>query len=201
MNLGLLERLGVTPGRPEFPIDDVDSNVARWALAHTGGAYALLNPGAAWPNKRWPPDRFAALAAELRNRRGLMSVILWGPGEEDLAKATAAAANGAAVASPKTTLADVIALARGAAVMVSGDTGPTHMASAVGTPIVGLYGPTRPSRNGPLSPDDGIVTRDAICQCHHLRRCRMSRMCLLDIEVAEVVDAVERRLSAGRPRV
>jgi lipopolysaccharide heptosyltransferase I len=201
MNLGLLEPLGVTPGRPEFPIDDVDSNVARWALAHTGGAYALLNPGAAWPNKRWPPDRFAALAAELRNRRGLMSVILWGPGEEDLAKATAAAADGAAVASPKTTMADLIALARGAAVMVSGDTGPTHMASAVGTPIVGLYGPTRPSRNGPLSPDDAIVTRDAICQCHHLRRCRMSRMCLLDIEVAEVVDAVERRLSAGRPRV
>jgi ADP-heptose:LPS heptosyltransferase len=52
----------------------------------------------------------------------------------------------------------VIALARGAAVMVSGDTGPTHLASAVGTPIVGLYGPTRPSRNGPLSPDDAIVT-------------------------------------------
>jgi heptosyltransferase I len=201
MNLGLLEPLGVTPGRPEFPIEDVDSNVARWAKSHTGGVYALLNPGAAWPNKRWPPDRFAALAAELRNRRGLMSVILWGPGEDALAKATAAAAEGAAVVSPKTALADVIALARGAAVMVSGDTGPTHIASAVGTPIVGIYGPTRPSRNGPLAPDDAIVTRDAMCQCHHLRRCRVSRMCLLDIEVTEVVDAVERRLAAERPRV
>jgi ADP-heptose:LPS heptosyltransferase len=88
MNLGLLEPLGVTPGRAEFPIEDVDSNVARWALSQTGGAYVLLNPGAAWPNKRWPPDRFAALAVALRNRRGLMSVILWGPGEEVLAKAT-----------------------------------------------------------------------------------------------------------------
>ena len=201
MNLGLLEPLGVAPARPEFPIEDVDSNVARWAMSHTGGAYALLNPGAAWPNKRWPPDRFAALAAELRNRRGLMSVILWGPGEEDLARETTAAAEGAAVLSPKTTIGDVIALARGAAVMVSGDTGPTHIASAVGTPLVGIYGPTRPSRNGPMASDDAIVTRDAICQCHHLRRCRLSRMCLLDIEVTEVADAVERRLAAGRTRV
>ena len=201
MNLGLLEPLGVTLAKPEFPIEDVDSNVARWAMAHTGGAYALLNPGAAWPNKRWPPDRFAALAAELRNRRGLMSVILWGPGEEALARETAAAADGAAVASPKTAIGDVIALARGAAVMVSGDTGPTHIASAVGTPLVGIYGPTRPSRNGPMAADDAVVTRDPICQCHHLRRCRLSRMCLLDIEVTEVVDAVERRLAAGRTRV
>ena len=201
MNLGLLELLGVAPETAEFPIEEVDSKVARWASSHTGGAYALLNPGAAWPNKRWPPARFAALAAGLRDRRGLMSVILWGPGEEALAKETAAAAEGAAVASPKTTIGDIIALARGAAVMVSGDTGPTHIASAVGTPLVGIYGPTRPSRNGPMAADDAIVTRDAICQCHHLRRCRLGRMCLLDIEVAEVLDAVERRLATGRDRV
>ena len=80
--------------------------------------------------------------------------------------------------------------------MISGDTGPTHIAAALGTPIVGLYGPTRPSRNGPWSPDDITISRDDVCQCHHLRRCRRERMCLLDVEVAEVVDAVERRLSA-----
>src|SRR5438093_3853781 len=85
MNLGLLEPLGVPAAKAEFPIEDVDSRVTRWAASHTGGAYALLNPGAAWPNKRWPPARFAALAVELRHRRGLMSVILWGPGEEALA--------------------------------------------------------------------------------------------------------------------
>jgi hypothetical protein len=52
-----------------------------------------------------------------------------------------------------------------------------------------------------MAADDAIVTRDAICQCHHLRRCRVGRMCLLDIEVAEVLDAVERRLATGRDRV
>jgi lipopolysaccharide heptosyltransferase I len=86
-------------------------------------------------------------------------------------------------------------------VMVSGDTGPTHIAGAVGTPLVGLYGPTRPARNGPMAPDDETVSRDAVCQCHHLRRCKLDRMCLLDIEVPEVVAAVGRRLAAGRPRV
>ena len=130
-----------------------------------------------------------------------MSVVLWGPGEEALAAEVVAGANGAAVLSPKTTIADLVALARRAALMVSGDTGPTHIAAALGTPIVGIYGPTRPARNGPLSPLDVTVSRDAVCQCHHLRRCTRERMCLLDIEVAEVLDAVERRLGAEKTRV
>jgi ADP-heptose:LPS heptosyltransferase len=66
---------------------------------------------------------------------------------------------------------------------------------------VGIYGPTRPARNGPMSPRDITVSRDAACRCHHLRRCRLDRMCLLDIQVAEVVNAVERRLSPEPDRV
>jgi ADP-heptose:LPS heptosyltransferase len=106
-------------------------------------------------------------------------------------------ADGAAIITPQTTIADTVALARGATVMVSGDTGPTHIAAAVGTPIVGIYGPTRPERNGPWRPGD-VSVRAPSCECHHLRDCRRSRMCLLDIEVAEVLAAVERRLAAGR---
>jgi lipopolysaccharide heptosyltransferase I len=201
INLGLLSVLGVAAGDAEFPIVQVESEAARIASRQTGGRYALLNPGAAWPNKRWPPARFGAIAAELRNRYGLLSVILWGPGEEALGAAVVAGAGGAAILSPKTGIADLVALARGAAVIVSGDTGPTHIAAAVGTPIVGIYGPTRPARNGPLSPDDMTVSRDAVCECHHRRRCRLDRMCLFDIEVAEVMAAVDRRLSAAPGRV
>jgi lipopolysaccharide heptosyltransferase I len=196
INLGLLGVLGITSPAREFPIDAIDSDAARRAREQAGGPYALLNPGAAWPNKRWPPERLAAIAMELRAKHGLMSVVLWGPGEEALAAAVAAAAKGAAVVSPKTAIVDLVALARGAALMVSGDTGPTHIAAALGTPIVGIYGPTRPARNGPMSPLDVTVSRDSVCRCHHLRRCMLDRMCLLDIEVAEVLDAVERRLAA-----
>ncbi len=195
INLGLLGLLGITAPAREFPIEDVDSNAARAMRRQTGGRYALLNPGAAWPNKRWPPARLAAIAVELRARHGLISVVLWGPGEEPLAAEVVAGADGAAVMSPRTTIADLVALARGAALMVSGDTGPTHIAAALGTPIVGIYGPTRPARNGPMSPLDVTVSRDAVCQCHHLRRCTRDRMCLLDIEIAEVLEAVERRLA------
>ena len=200
INLGVLTRVGVTTPAREFPIEDVDSDAARNARQLTGGRYALLNPGAAWPNKRWPPARLAAIAIELRARHGLRSIVLWGPGEETLAAEVVAGAGGAAIVSPKTTIADLVALARRAALMVSGDTGPTHIAAALGTPTVGIYGPTRPARNGPMSPDDVTVSRDGVCQCHHLRRCKLDRMCLLDIEVAEVLDACERRLAAEAPR-
>ena len=136
----------------------------------------------------------------LRARRGMRSVVLWGPGERVLADDVVAKADEAALLSPPTTIADVVALASAAAVMVSGDTGPTHIASAVGTPLVGIYGPTRPERNGPNGTDDECVSRAAMCQCHHLRQCRLERMCLLNIEVAEVLEAVERRLDAAKRR-
>jgi len=202
INLGLLSPLGIAPAAPEFPIEVRESAVARTMAEQAGGHYILLNPGAAWPNKRWPPARLAALASALRSRRGLRSVVLWGPGELELADEVVTMAGGAALVTPKTSIVDVVALARGAAVMVSGDTGPTHLAAAVGTPLVGIYGPTRPERNGPWLRDDETVSRVAICRCHHLRACKVERMCILDIPVEEVLAAVERRLDvADRRRV
>jgi ADP-heptose:LPS heptosyltransferase len=200
INLGLLAPLGIDAGAPEFPIAAPASAAAESIAGASGGRYALLNPGAAWPNKRWPPSRLAGLAIALRQRHGLMSVVIWGPGEEKLAASVVAESGGAALLSPRTSIADIVALARGASIMVSGDTGPTHIGAAVGTPIVGIYGPTRPERNGPWLPQDETVSRAAVCRCHHLRQCTQARMCLLDIEVAEVLAAVERRLAVEQPR-
>jgi heptosyltransferase I len=197
INLGLLAPLGIAPTRPEFAIVAPRSRAIADVIGRCGGRYALLNTGAAWPNKRWPASRLAELARELYQRHGLPSVVLWGPGEGALADDVVQAAAGAAVRAPETTIADIAALASVAAVMVSGDTGPTHIASAVGTPIVGIYGPTRPERNGPLGAADETVSRASVCQCHHLRQCRLERMCLLDIGVGEVLEAVERRLAAA----
>ena len=195
INLGLLQPLGIPVAAPEFPIEHVDSPVAADVCGRTGGRYALLNPCAQWPNKRWPPSRLGRVAAVLRERYGLTSVALWGQqGERELADDLVAHAGGAAIVSPRASIADLVALARGAALMVSGDTGPAHIAAAVGTPIVGIFGPTRPSRNGPWSKQDVTVSRADVCQCHHLRRCRLDQMCLLDIQVEEVLAAIARRL-------
>ena len=130
-----------------------------------------------------------------------MSMVLWGEGEQSLAEEVVARANGTARLSPPTTIADLVALARGATLMLSGDTGPVHIAAAVGTPVVTLFGPTRQSRNGPWSPHDVTVSRDEVCQCHHLRRCKLDTMCLVDIQVDEVVAAIERRLAVESSRV
>jgi len=200
INLGLLTPLRLSPRPPEFPLDTPESTSARAALEETGGRYVLLNPGAAWPNKRWPAARFGQLAAALRERRALKSFVLWGPGERALAEEVVAAASGSALMSRQTSIADIVALARGALVMVSGDTGPTHIAAALGTPLVGIYGPTRPERNGPWRAEDETVSRATICQCHHLRKCKTSQWCLLDIGVSEVLSAVERRLTAADRR-
>jgi lipopolysaccharide heptosyltransferase I len=200
-NLGMLTQVGLTAGAPEFPIEGTESDVAKAMREEAGGRYALLNPGAGWPNKRWPADRFATLARTLRERHGLGSIVTWGPGEESLAQDVARQSAGSARLAPRTSIADLVAIIRGATVMIAGDTGPTQIAAAVGTPLVGIYGPTWPSRNGPWAAEDITVSRDTNCHCHHRRSCRMPRMCLLDIEADEVVRAVERRLDAGSGRV
>ena len=200
INLGVLKAIGLDPAPPEFPLAAVASPVAQSMSEAGAGRYALLNPGAAWPNKRWPASRLGAIAIVLRERHNLRSIVLWGPGEFELAEEVVATAAGAATICPRTSIADVVALVRGAAVMVTGDTGPTHIGAAVGTPIVGIYGPTRPERNGPWLPDDETVSRAAICRCHHLRQCKVEKWCLLDIEVQEVFAAVDRRLSAAKRR-
>src|SRR5688572_11909025 len=96
----------------EFPIAAVASAEIDRFLNTVRQPFALLNPGAAWPNKRWPPVRFGAVARHLRDRHGLRSVILWGPGEADAARAIVAASDDAAELAPATGLPDLVALAR-----------------------------------------------------------------------------------------
>ena len=90
----------------------------------------------------------------------------------------------------------MVAIAHRARLMVSGDTGPLHVAGAVGTPLVALFGPTLPERNGPWSPDDITLSRVATCACFYERQCTKASPCIDDIAVDEVVEAVRRRLSA-----
>lgn len=178
----------------EFPLDIPPSAAADLVTQRLPGGFALLNPGGAWPNKQWPAARFGALAARVRAAHGLRSVVLWGPGEEALAQAVVDAADGAAEISPPTRILDLFALTKAARVAVSGDTGPLHMACAVGTPTVALFGPTVAARNGPWDPNDVVIARTAACQCLYQRQCRLAARCIDLIDVEEVAGAVSRRL-------
>jgi len=201
-NLALAAHLGA-PARPvALPLHADASPAVRAELARTldGQRYAVLNPGAAWPNKRWPAERFGALAEALRRRHGLLSLVTWGPTERALADAIVAASNGAARVSPPTSVGDLAAVMRGASLVVSGDTGPLHIAAAMGAPLVGLYGPTWPERNGPWDPDDVVISRADQCRCHHKRRCLTGAPCIETIGVDEVIAAADRRLGAEARR-
>jgi heptosyltransferase-1 len=200
-NLRLLRAVGVEDSRIEFPLAGVDSPALAALRTSIGDArFAVINPGAAWPYKRWPAERYGALATAIRERSGLISIVLWGPGEEDLARAVVAAASGAAELAPPTCVRDIVAISRAADLFIAGDTGPLHIAMAVGTPTVSLFGPTNPARNGPWSSSDLVVSRADRCGCHIDRRCRQANWCLDDIGVDEVSAAVQLRLAGGSSR-
>ena len=153
-NCQLLAPLGIRDVAPDFAMPRWPSSRAR--MSEWVGSLRLtappviLNPGAGWPSKIWPAERFATVARELERRHGLRSIVVWGgDGEFAVAERIAAATGRAAVVAPRTSLQDLGELARLARLFISGDTGPLHLAAAVGTPCVGLFGPVPAARNGP----------------------------------------------------
>jgi heptosyltransferase I len=202
-NLSVLALFGIAERRRQFPIAVPESAAVEPVVERARRAglrgYALINPGAAWPNKRWPPARYGEVASALATRHGLLPVVLWGPGEQAIATSVVEASNGIAVTAAPTGIGDLLALARGARLMVSGDTGPLHLAAAVGTPVVALFGPTDPARNGPWDASDISLSRFADCVCHYERRCRRSRGCIEDLTVEDVRAAIDRRLPTAEP--
>ena len=196
-NLALLSAVGVATQDVEVPLNVPPINGEQVATP-AGAEYIVMNAGAAWPNKRWPAARLGAVAEALFSGFGLRSVVLWGPGEQHLASAVVAGSGGAAIPAPRTSIVEMMAMIKGARLVVSGDTGPVHLAAAVQTPVVGVYGPTDPLRNGPWSNGDVVVSRYEECSCHYQRRCHMPARCIDTITVADVVDAATRCLTRTR---
>jgi heptosyltransferase-1 len=110
--------------------------------------YVLLSPGAGWGAKRWPADRYGAVARQLA-QAGYGVVINSGPAEEYLAREIVESSGGAARVLTLD-MAELIAVTRRASLAIAGDTGPLHLACALGRPVVGIFGPTDPARNGPF---------------------------------------------------
>ncbi len=133
---------------PQLPVNpEAESWCAAWLAEHVATAQplAFIAPGAGWGAKRWPPERYAIVTAALI-QRGFTVLVNAPPREESLAAPIVTAG-----ATPFTaTLPQLIALARRIAICIAGDTGPLHLACALGRPVIGIYGPTDPSRNGPF---------------------------------------------------
>lgn len=197
-NLGLLRTLGIDDQRVTFPLRQVTSPALDVVRGGPAGdrPFALINAGAAWPNKRWPAAGYGNVAAYLHDVQSMRPFVLWGPGETAAAQAVVDASGGKASLAPPTTVADIFALCREAGIVVSGDTGPLHIATAAGAPTVSLFGPTDPDRNGPFDPVDVVVSRFGSCGCPYQRRCHRRDWCLGGVPASEVTLAIRRRLES-----
>ena len=193
-NLSVAEGLaGLRASRlpAELPRDPQTEARIEQRLSELGiGDFAILNPGAGWGAKRWPAERYGEVARGLAEQ-GIGSILNYGPGEEELVR-TAEAASGGTTRGMSLSITELIALTRRARLFVGGDTGPMHLAAALQVPVVAIFGPTDPARNGPYG-TRSIVLRSAESVTSHARRAAPDEG-LLAIGSDEVI-AAARELS------
>lgn len=157
--------------------------------------YAVIAPAAGGEAKKWPPERFGQLASLLP----LPSVVIGGGGDEQLAATVVAASGGRAVSiAGQTGIREMISVLRGARLFISGDTGPMHIAAALGIPVFAVFGPTNPLRTGPYGDGNTIVKSDLPCvPCYARKVCKDWR-CMTDISVEKVLDAISPSFERDR---
>ncbi|HEX7182631.1 MAG TPA: glycosyltransferase family 9 protein [Thermoanaerobaculia bacterium] len=199
--LSLLDGLGVPPEPADFGPDkifrDGPPEVRALLDAHPE-PYVLLHPGAGWANKIYPPERWGEVARRLREAAGLPTWVATARGEEGLAEQVEAASAGAARRIAATDLPTLAALIRRASLMLGGDSGPTHLAHALGTPVLMAIGPTDPERNGPYGAPERAIWKVLPCSfCH--RRFGETKACLLEIPADQVAARAAEMVGALTP--
>jgi heptosyltransferase-1 len=172
-NLAVAEALGCGKGPVEFefPTNDED-RAAVAAMVPEGKRFAVMLPGTNWVTKRWPVEHYAECVEPLRSRYGLETVIAGGPGEAALASRI----EGLNLCG-KTTLRQLVALLERAELVIANDSGPMHIAAALGRPLVTPFGPTNPARTGPYGRGDSAIRLELPCSPCYSRRCS-HRSCL-----------------------
>ena len=196
IGLGIDER-----GNRDFPFvlpEEALSMASRFADS-VGSPYALVAPGGGWENKLYPPELWGEVCKGIAALR-VAPVVLWGPGEETLADAVVTASGGKARRAPATSILEMAALARQSRLFLAADTGPLHIAGAMKAPLVALFGPTDPARNGPWVAADEVVREIPPCAPCHKRSCETHRDVMKKIEPATVLEAVGRRLASSSDR-
>jgi heptosyltransferase I len=177
-----------------FPENDCAQNKIAGKIREWGREFVLLSPGAGWGGKRWPVARYGEVAQEVA-RLGLLPVVNAAPAEDELTRAVQAASRG--LAQPcSCSLGELIALTRHARLFIGGDSGPLHLAAALEIPVVAIFGPTDPERNGPYG-TKSIVLRSPASRTS-LSHTSAPDPGLLSISSEEVIGAARCLLGATR---
>lgn len=190
-NAELSARAGahIAVGDVKLRVPQDDEKVVWARIARDGTEeYVVLSPGGGWGSKCWPSERYGLLAAKLFEQFGLRSVINVGPREEDLAARVMQAAGNSQPIQFAGSLGQLMALLKNASAVVAGDTGPLHLADALGTRVIAIFGPTDPARNGPYQ-RSGVVLRWEGATTTYKRETEPDES-LLHISVDEVMSAI-----------
>ncbi|MBI3812203.1 MAG: glycosyltransferase family 9 protein [Nitrospirae bacterium] len=156
-------------------------------------AVVAVNPGANWPSKRWMPERYAQVADRLVKDHGIRLLILWGPGERPLAERIARSMSETFVIAPETDLKLLAALIKRCRLVITGDTGPLHIAAALAVPTVALFGPSDPARNGPYGQGHAVI-RSLIPPATHWQKKEVGNHWMEAIPVETVIEAAIKQL-------
>jgi lipopolysaccharide heptosyltransferase I len=195
MNLALVERLGARAGKWQFPLprNAQDDRAVEEGLGTIGAKeFLIINPGGGWTTKCWAPQDYVELLRRLEEELSWKALLTGSPDEEGLIREILQRAGSHQASYFPSTAIQFIALARRAKLFIGGDTGPLHLAAAVGTPIVGIYGPTDPARNGPFSSDDIALWNGG--RIDYTRRSGTPSY-LAGISVESVLAAIRERLA------
>jgi heptosyltransferase-1 len=196
--LDLVRSLGC--GIPTYNFDlniseEDERYIAQQLISQGIKSFIILNPGGGWTTKNWLPESYAELHDKLHRTYGLESVVTWGPGEEALVDRVVGSCKAKPPARFPTTISQFIALARKATLFVGGDTGPLHIAAACGTPVIGIFGPTDPLRNGPFGQEEWVEWEKVPCGPCYSRTCETyHNECLRKIDVDRVFNLIIGRL-------
>jgi lipopolysaccharide heptosyltransferase II len=162
------------------------------------GGIVCLNPNGGWETKRWPLSHFAQLADELVGRFGATILLIWGGSRErENVEAVRSLMKQSAVILPHMSLKQLGAILKRCALVVSNDSGPMHIAAAVGTPTLGIYGPTNPRAQGPYGEKTAWVVKEGLSclGCNLTKNCPIGNVCMTQLEVSDVLNAVERLMN------
>ena len=191
-NLAIAAAVGATEVVLEFPAPPAEEDIERIRATTPGpGRYAVLSPSAGWDAKRWPQEAYAALASRVAQELSLPVIINCGPGEERVAGRVVELAAEARPRLLKPSVGELMALLRDAALVVGGDTGPVHLAAAYQVPVVAIFGPTDPLRNGPFGARCRVVRSQQATTTYSRRA---GREAISGVSVESVFNAITELL-------
>jgi lipopolysaccharide heptosyltransferase I len=190
-------------GSPPAPRLGLSPKLRQWAagqLASLPRPVLAIHVGAQWATKRWPASHFAQLARQAQTEAGVGVVLVGGAGERAIAQWIADCLPAASInLAERTNLLELAAILEAADVVCSGDSGPMHLAAAVGTRVVGLFTCTSPVRAGPYWPGSRVVATSVPCAASYLRRCA-SMICMQELTPQRVWPVVRGALAEIAPR-